>query len=264
MNAANFKRFSTITVLVAGALFFATQPGVAQQKTDALVFGSPLKNDIVFFYKYTEKVNHWFLDKDGKVQDSSERVLTYYLSERQLNAEIGGGTKTIEANIDSMHVDYRGRAGSIKFNTQSIDDVNNLQLVRHSAVLVPSALVNCVAQLTLSPYGTLVGMKSKSFVNVREQGEDPMLDDFVQKRIEHMVTPEFLSTILFPWRNVVPLGRIVAFGTSTPVQMTTTLDRVVFTDTATVVLEHSDSNPTHGVIDFKASLANSATEWVTF
>lgn len=264
MNASGFNRFAFLCLLAGGMLLLGAERGSAQEKTDALVFGSPLKNDIVFFYRYTETVREWFLDKDGEVQDSSERALTYFIGQRQLNSDLGGGAKVIEANIDSMHLDYRGRAGDVVFNTQNLSNAQDMELVRHPAILVPSSIVNCVTRITLSAYGTLVNMSSQSIENLRRQGEDPMLDDYTQKGIEYIVKPEYLSTVLFPWRNAVPLGRIVPFGESTKVAMTSTVDRVVFHDTATVVLEHSDEAGVAGVLDFKAPLSNPSTEWVTF
>ena len=264
MNASGFNRFAFLILLAGAAVLLGTEQGSAQEKTDALVFGSPLKDDIVFFYRYTETVQEWFLDKDGAVQDSSERVLTYFIGQRQLNSDLGGGAKVIEANIDSMQLDYRGSAGNVTFNTQNLSNAQDMKLVRHPAILVPSSIVNCVTRMTLSAYGTFVNMNSQSIENLRKQGEDPMLDDYTQKGIEYIVKPEFLTTVFFPWRNVVPLGRIVPFGKPMKVATTSAIDRIVFADSATVVLEHVNEDGVAGVLDFKAPLSNHVTEWTTF
>lgn len=242
-----------------------TQGGPSDGSGSAdFVFAGPLKNDILYSYKYTERVRVWILDKTGAVTDSSDRLLTYFLTERQTSAEIGGGAKVVEANIDSMHLEYHASDGDVDFNTQNIDHANDRKRINHPAVLVPSALVNAVGHFTLSPYGSLGDVTGTSIESVRRQGEDPMLDDFTQKRIEHMFSDDYLATVFFPWRSAVPLGRIVRFGDKMELPIIAGLDRITFRDEATVVVTEPDKELGAGVIDIHAELSHPTTEWVTF
>ena len=201
-------------------------------------FGPPLRDNILFAYTYTERVRSWFYDEKGALLDSSDRALTYFITQMQHPADIGGGAFDIEANIDSMRIDYRGMGGAIDFNTQNPDHVTDYSRIRHPAILVPSTLVSSVTHFIISPYGTLVDMKSPSFDNIRKQGEDPHLDNFTFKRIDQMINRDFLSTVFLPWRNLVPLGQTVPYDQELRVPFIGTLDRILFNDTAHVTLRH--------------------------
>lgn len=238
----------------------AQMPGSAGQFS----FGPPLRNGILFIYKYTERSKIRLFDKNGTLQDSSERVLTYFISQRQTEAQVGGGAIIIEANIDSMRLDYRGAGGDVTFDTQLLDDVNDATRVSHRAVLVPSTLVSSVARFTISPYGKLVGMESQAFANLLEQAQDPMLDDFTYKRVEQMINDEYLSTVFLPWRNAVPFGHTVEFGREIRIPFVGTLDRIVFADSVDVVLKRGDDDPDKPTLHFKAELSEPRTEWVTY
>lgn len=254
-------------VLAASVLTLLTSASAAAQNgsvANQFVFGPPLRTGIVFHYKYTERVKTWLLDKKGSVQDTSERILTYYVSERQTEAEIGGGATLIEANIDSMRLDYRGVGGDVMFNTQNKAEAQDMQRLRHPAVLVPSTLVSSVARFTISPYGSLVGMQSKAFESILEQAQDPMLDDFTYKRIEQMINEEYLSTVFLPWRNIVPYGHTLEFGKEMRVPFVDALDRVVFVDSVSVLLQPGDVDPLKPTLSFKATLSGPKTEWATF
>lgn len=253
----------TLALLLTAVSDAPAQNADAPGEDGTYAFGPPLRNGILFAYKYTERVKTWIADKRGSVQDSSERILTYYITQRQTDAEVGGGARVIEANIDSMRLDYRGPEGDAKFNTQSMDDVNNVELLRHRAVLVPSTLVSSLARFTISPYGSLVGVESKAFLSIREQGEDPMLDDFTYKRIDQMITDEYLSTVFLPWRNVVPYGHTLKYGRETRIPFIGALDRIVFVDSAAVTLKRGEKDPLKPRLEFRATVSDPKTEWIT-
>ena len=248
-------------LLLSGVMPVSAQKNVEK---DEFSFGPPLRNNILFAYKYTERVQSWMLDGKGNVVDSSERTLIYYITQRQRPALIGGGAYDIEANIDSMRLDYRGAGGDVEFNTQNRSHVSDVARVRHPAVLVPSTLVSSVTHFTVSPYGALVGMKSPAFESLKQQAEDPTLDDFTYKRIDQMINEELLSTVFLPWRNVLPLGQVVQYGTPINVPSITALDRIVFNDSTQVVLQHSNTDSTRPVLEFNGTLSNPSTEWVTY
>lgn len=268
------NHMSNRTLMIAAgvlALFSALGPqAVAQNRgngggENTFVFGPPLRNGILFSYKYTERVKTWMMDGKGSVQDSSERILTYYLTERQTDgdAAVGGGARIVEANIDSMRLDYRGAEGDVMFDTQNMEHTNDVIRLRHRAVLVPSTLVSSLTRFTISPYGSLVGVESKAFESIREQAQDPMLDDFTYKRIEQMITDEYLSTVFLPWRNVVPFGHTVEYGKPLRIPFIGALDRVVFVDSASVTLQRGEEDPLKPTLNFSATLSNPKNEWIT-
>ena len=252
-------------MLVLGTLSLsAQQGGESPGEEEKFSFGPPLRENILFAYKYTERVRAWYEDDKGKMIDSCDRTLIYYITEMQRPSPVGGGAYDIETNIDSMKVDYRGAGGSIDFNTQDPSHVTDYSRIRHPAILVPSTLVSSVTHFTVSPYGGLVGMESPSFDKVREQAEDPYLDEFTYKRIDHMIDKRFLSTIFLPWRNLLPLGREILYNTPVKVPFYGTLDRITFDDSATVTLRYSKEDPSRPHLEFEAPLSDPVVEWMTF
>lgn len=265
----------TRSLTLTAALFILAlalaQPASAQPSATAtppptnetFSFGHPLRDNILFAYKYTEKVRTWLSDADGAVTDSSERVLTYFITQRQKPGLLGGGAIEVEANIDSMRLDYRGAAGAVEYDNMILDHGRDLARLRHPAVLVPSTLVNSVAHFQLSPYGTMIDMKSISFDNLRVQAEDPSLDDFTYKRLGHMLDNRYLATVFFPWRNVLPLGRDIGVNKTIRVPMLSALDRIVFTDSADVTLIPA-ADGGQPVLNFTTPLTTPVTEWITY
>lgn len=228
-------------------------------------FGPPLRNNILFSYIYTEQVRTWILDATGSAVDSSERTLRYYITQRQRPAGMGEGTLEIESNIDSMHLDYRGTDDTITFNTQNRDHIANLEIVRHPSVLVPSALVNAVSFFKLSPYGRVIdSIRSVSITSLRNQRESPELDDFTYKRMDHMLEDEYLRTIFFPWRGVVPLGEEVEYNREHPVPFVGAIDRITFADTAKVTLIPASGGAPGPTLAFKARLRSPLYDWITY
>lgn len=240
------------------------QPGGEVERGGEVAFGPPLRDNILFHYVYTERVRHRFLNDAGEVIDSSERNLIYYITQRQMPSEFGAGAHNIETNIDSMKVRYVGSDGEISFNTQVLSDVQNITLVRHPAVLVPSTLVNSVTHATVSPYGTLGDtLRSESIASYREQKEDPMLDDFTYKRMDHLLTDEYLTTIFFPWRGVLPIGQTIEYGRPLSIPFIGALDRITFEDTASVLITPAEEGRGH-LLRFTARLSDPTYEWITY
>ena len=253
---------ATLLLCAPGDLF--AQQGSAKEMQQSVTFGPPLRDNILFHYVYTERVRHRFMDETGAVIDSSERNLIYYITQRQMPSEFGEGAHNIETNIDSMRIRYVGSDGEISFNTQVMADISDINLVRHPAVLVPSTLVNSVVHATISPYGSVADtLRSESIASYREQKEDPMLDDFTYKRMDHMMEDDFLKTIFFTWRGVLPIGRTVEYGRPTPIPFIATLDRITFEDTAAVVITAADEGRGH-LLRFTSRLSDPTYEWITY
>jgi hypothetical protein len=253
-------------LLTSQGLLLAQPSGAEPEQAPAeFEFGPPLRHNILFSYQYQEKVEVKLNNSDGTLIDSSERTVTYYISERQKPAGVGGGALDIEANIDSMRLDYRGSGGDVRFNTQNQAHTDDLDIIRHPAVLVPSTLVNSVAHFTVSPYGSYVNMQSESFESIRKQGDEPTLDDFTQQRIAHMIDGRFLSTIFLPWKNVVPFGENVPYDRPRDRVAWLTMNRILFRDTVDVVLHHGTGDHSDGpVLEFQGDLHNPVSDWMTF
>ena len=235
------------------------------QGGDTYLFGPPLRNNILFSYIYTERVKNWLVDPDGQEIDSSERTLVYYITQRQIASRTRQGAFELESNIDSMRLVYRGTDGEIEFNTQVREHIEQMELVRHPAVLVPSALVNAVNFFTISPYGSVVDtIRSPSISSLKRQRESPHLDDFTYKRMDHILEENYLTTIFFPWRGVVPIGALVSFGEPFPVPFVAALDRITFADTATALLSAPGENEKGPTLSFTAPLSNRIDEWMTY
>lgn len=253
-----------LTVAASGGIDLYGQ-GSVDDGPDHHTFGPPLRNNVLFSYIRTERVRTEVLDDKGNVRDSSERVLTYFITQRQRPARQGAGAVDIEANIDSMLLSYRGPAGSIEFNTQNLDHVSDVSLVRHPAVLVPSALVNSVAHLTISPYGSLVGVRSEAIASLREQAESPHLDDFTYKRLDHMLDDRYLTTVLFPWGNVVPLGREVPYDREMTIPLVTAVDRILIEDSVEVEVVPGFEEARKPILTFGAEFSGPPIlEWITY
>lgn len=242
----------------------AAQQGSQKGAEASVQFGPPLRNNILFHYIYTERVRHWFTDERGEVVDSSERNLVYYITQRQRASGLGAGAVEIETNIDSMRIRYTGTDGEISFNTQVMENISDLTLLRHPAVLVPSTLVNAVSHIAISPYGTVGdSIRSAAIASYREQKEDPMLDDFTYKRMDHFLEDDYLKTVFFPWRGVLPIGQSVTYEEPTPIAFVGALDRITFRDTAAVVVTAAEEGRGH-LLRFVAKLSDPQEEWITY
>jgi hypothetical protein len=222
-----------VFVVASGLPLFAQGPAPASN--ERFDFGPPLRPDIVFIYKYTERVTEVH-EMAGQIVDSTQRLLTYYISQRQIPSPERKGLLSIEANIDSMEIDVRGMDGNrIFFNTQRLTGAaGELELIRHREVFGPSTLVNRMVTFTISPYGEIIKVASPSLKQAREDVNDPRIDDFTRARILEVMTDEYLTSVYLPWRNVVPLSRKVPYNKDLPVPFLTAFDRVSFRDTASV------------------------------
>lgn len=233
-----FLHALTALLALAGA-----STAAAQQKP--LEFGPPLRPNIVFSYKFTERVSTVY-ESNGTPVDSGRRMLTYFISERQI--PLSNGRWQIEANIDSMQVEYSTTGGELRFDTQkaaSADfDIN------HREILAPSALVNRVANVTLSPYGEILGIDSDSFDFLREQIAEPGVDPVTHHRVLDLISPEFVGATMLPWRTVVPLGRTVSYGDTLRIPFAGILDRIPVRDSASAWLSTMNGKP---VLNFAAT-----------
>lgn len=205
----------------------ATATSIAQE--NEFRFGPPLRSNYVFGYKYTERVNAVH-EIGGTIADSSVRVVTYFVTQRQILANTGGPI-TVEANIDSMTLDVRGIEEHVTFNTQQFVE-GDWKNARHREVLGPSSIVNRLITANVSPYGEILDIKSEDLENVMRQAENPGVDDFTRVRIAEITTKDYLSTVFFPWR-MLPLGRSVGYDRSAPSPLVVALDRLAFRGTGT-------------------------------
>lgn len=259
----NRRIFSTLILTLALPAVLAAQ-GVDPQGRDAtpasLQFGPPLRANFVFAYKYTERVRST-LELDGALFDSTERLLTYYMTMHQTVATDGSHRVSLELNVDSMQLDFRSTGDSLHFHTQHLqgDDWN---MVRHREVLVPSAFVSRVMMFQLAPYGQVIGIGGKALADLREQGNVPEVDPFTRARLAEMTLDSYIASVLLPWRCVVPLGSRVQTGK--PVQLhdvPLTMDRTSFRNDVTSTLEYgADGLP---VLRFEAALDSVVTPTLT-
>jgi hypothetical protein len=203
----------------------------AAQDSAPFSFAAPLRPRIVFAYRYAERVRMAQRVNGGTI-DSSDRLLTYFITERQMAGE--NGTWTIEANIDSMRVDFNGAAGRALFNTQELG--GNEAMVRHREVLIPSSLVNRLVTFTLSPYGEIIDMKSEGLTELVKQASDPGIDQFTRDRLMAYLSKERLASIYFPWRGVTPMGQQMTYGKALSQPFITALDELPVRDTAMLQL----------------------------
>lgn len=260
------RRLSTHCALAALLLATPFVHAAAQApapKDDARFnFGPPLRSENVFVYKYTERVTELH-EMDGQMVDSTQRLLTYYISQRQVPSRNGSGLLLIEANIDSMEVDVRKMDGSrTYFHTQRLTGApEELELIRNREVFGPSTLVNRMVTFTLSPYGEVVKVESPSLKQAREDVKDPNIDEFTRARILEVMTDEYLTAVYFPWRNVAPLFRKVPYDKDVAVPFLTAFNRISYRDTATVRVVSGPDGAPH--LTFRAMLDRPLTKSVT-
>jgi hypothetical protein len=240
-----------VTAALAG---IAVSDASAQDKP--LAFGPPLRPNIVFSYKFTERVRAVY-ESQGQVVDSGQRVLTYYVSQKQ--EPMTGGRWQIEANIDSMRVEYVHNGETLHFNTQ--DAATEQFDINHREILGPSAIVNRVAMITLSPYGEVLNVESPSFEFLKEQIAAPGVDAVTRERVVDLISPEFLSAAVFPWRSVAPLGRTVGYSETLRVPFVGVLDRIAVRDTAEVTLTRHNGKATLG---FTSDFGHTARKLAAF
>jgi hypothetical protein len=249
-----------ILVTVAGSAWAAAQPGNIPKAVDddRFSFGPPLRRNVVLAYRYTERVTT-VNELNGHAYDSSERLLSYFITERQTSGDKKGLTN-IEANIDSMKIEYTTPDSKILFNTQHFDPANPGTL-KHREVFVPTVLVNHMVTFTLSPYGEVMKVASQGLDNAKDQAKEKSVPEFLRQRLAASTTDEYLQSVLLPWRGVAPLWRKVAYGQNVTMKGSTVLDRTSFRDTATVVLAHSpEGDP---VLRFNASFAKPLNKTMT-
>jgi len=265
-NGMTMSRLSTRCALAALLLVIPFVHAAAQApapKDDARFnFGPPLRSENVFVYKYTERVTERH-EMDGQMVDSSQRLLTYYISQRQVQSRGGTGLLLIEANIDSMEIDVRKMDGSkTYFHTQRLTGAQEeLELIRNREVFGPSTLVNRMVTFTLSPYGEVVKVESPSLKQARQDVNDPGIDDFTRARILEVMTDEYLTAVYFPWRNVAPLFRKVPYDKDIPVPFLTAFNRISYRDTATVRVVNGPDGAPH--LTYFATLDRPLTKSVT-
>ena len=225
-------------------------------QTKPFEFGPPLRPNIVFSYKFTERVSSVY-ESAGAVVDSGQRILTYYVSERQL--PLADGRWQIEANIDSMRVEYTNAGTTLRFNTQ--EAASEHFDINHREILAPSALVNRVAMITISPYGEILEIESPSFDFLREQIEDPAVDAVTRERVLDLISPEFIGATMLPWRSIVPLGRKVTYNDTLRLPFAGVLDRISVRDTAEVVLTRMNDAP---VLSFTSTFSRATRPKAAF
>ena len=245
---------------LVGAASALAQPGGIPKAADddRFSFGPPLRRNVVLAYKYTERVKT-VNELNGHAFDSSERVLSYFITERQVPGDKKGLTN-IEANIDSMKLEYTTPDSKILFNTQHFDPANPGTL-KHREVFVPTVLVNHMVVFTLSPYGEVMSVKSEGLDNAKEQAKDKAVGDFLRHRLTASTTSEYLQSVLLPWRGVAPLWRKVAYDQEVKMKSATVLDRTSFRDTATVALVRSPEG--EPVLRFSAHFAKPLNKTMT-
>lgn len=230
INAASFALFACTAL---GAALLHTPLRAAADSTFS--FGPPLRPGIIFTYKCTERVkvvNHLGADN----RDSSERTVTYFISERQITNSDGKGGVEIQANVDSMRIEYQGMDGSILFDTQHLKGSESI--VRHREVLGPSVVVNRMATFQLSPYGQILKMESVGLAELDKELQDPTIDPFTRERVNEVRSDANIQSLLMPWRGLLPTGEKVQFGQPLKRSYVGVLDRTLFRDDAIVKLAH--------------------------
>lgn len=222
-------------------------------------FGPPLRDNIVFTYKYVERVTE-LVEAEGQLVDSSRRIVTYYISERQLPAR-DKGLISVEVIVDSMEIDRRGMGEPLYFNTQQIAHASDQRLVSHRDVFAPSILVNRMVTFVMTSYGQILRVESPSRKQALQDIESAPLDPFTRERLRATLADEYLASVMLPWRNVVPFGQKVAFDKPQRIPFWTAFDRVSFRDTALVTLVKAPDGAAH--IRFSAQLTRPLTSMVT-
>lgn len=250
MNRSLLRSLSIVAALAG----LTAADAAAQVKP--LQFGPPLRPNIVFSYKFTERVRAVY-ESGGAAIDSGSRILSYFISQKQ--SPLSGGRWLIEANIDSMHVEYMHNGESVTFNTQNA--AHESFDINHREILAPSAIVNRVAMITLSPYGEVLEVESPSFDFLIEQIAEPGVDPVIGERVLDLIAPEFLSATLLPWRSIAPLGQAVTYDDTLSIPFAGVLDRIPVRDTAKVVLTRQNGK---AVLNFSSDFARSTRPVAAF
>jgi hypothetical protein len=245
------------TLLLAAAILSGSSAARAQEC--GMTFGPPLRQNMLFAYKYTERVRAVYETpgENGPIRDSSERTLTYFITERQLPFIGDQGLVKIEVNIDSMQMEYHSGDESLTFDTQK--QATEYKDITHRELLVPSALVNRVAIFTLSPYGELVKIEGP-ILDIRNQVNAPQIDEFTRDRGMALTAQEYLVSVMFPWRGAAPLGRSVVCGRPLEIKTGLVLDRVPFADPVEATFTMSGENR-H--LNYQGTLAHPAVRTMT-
>lgn len=234
-------------ILPAGAVLRAQQA--------VYEFGPPLRANIVFSYKYTEKVRE-IHESEGQVLDSSARTQIYYVSERQ--RPLSNGRWQIEVNIDSMRNEYVHNGETLVFNTQAVAPSVNFN---DREILGPSVIVNRPAMVTLSPYGEILEVKSESFDGLVEQLSDTTVDPVTRERVLGLITPEYVSAVFLPWRSVAPLGQSVKSGDTIHREVGLAIDRIPVRANAASVVTGSKDKP---ILNFSADIVAPARKMAAY
>lgn len=202
-------------------------------------FGPPLRSNHVFAYKYTERVTtvHEMM---GSVVDSSERLLTYFITQHQFPTPGKSGMLTVQANIDSMMLEIRTDGDHrLVFNTQTFNQTDG-KAAGHRDVLVPSSLVNRFVTFNVTSYGEILSVDSRDLDNVLAQAKDSSIDAFTRTRLAEITTDQYLASVFLPWR-MLPVGRQVKYNDQVSVPLWMGLDRLSFKGKGKAMLTKSPS-----------------------
>lgn len=251
-------RLALIAGAVCGAALLST-PAHAADSTFS--FGPPLRPNIIFTYKCTERVRVVNRSADGSAEDSSDRTVTYFVSERQItSAGIKGGVD-IRANVDSMRIEYKGLDGAISFDTQHLR--GNEAIVKHREVLAPSIVVNRMVTFSLTPYGQVLKIEGPGLTEFQQELRAPGIDAFTRERATNAMSDESLTWILLPWRGLLPNGQHVKYNQAKKKAIAAILDRTVFRDTATVTLKTGEDKKPHLLISSTLDHPSSAMRTIS-
>lgn len=241
-------------LLCSGALLAQPSP----HGGEPVQFGPPMRPNTLFAYKYTERVKQ-VMEVNGRVMDSSERVLTYFFTERQRPHPDRDGLLLVEANIDSMRVEVVRPGDTLRFNTQVPGDWAN---TKSREVMGPSVLVNRILAWTVDGYGAVVSSEEKGFKDLRRQVQDPSVDLFTRARVLEVIDPSYIRTIMIPWRGSVPVGRTMPLDRPYSADMLAALDRTPFTARAKAHLERPADGRLHAKVT--GTLGKTAAKTFTY
>jgi hypothetical protein len=228
------------------------------QENKTFSFGPPLRANIVFAYKYSERLQS-VQQMHGQIVDSSDRTLTYFITERILPGE--NGTFTVEANVDSMRIDANSMGEKLSFNTQQLK--GSEMMVRHREVLAVTSLVNRMVTFTLSPYGEVIQIESQPLQELLQQAQAPSVDAFTRERVRSLAGNGYLASVFLPWRGLTPVGRTVKYGEKVSMPFWSSIDLLSFNDTAVVTIQHSTDGTPGPTVGFTATLDNPLNKMMT-
>jgi hypothetical protein len=247
------------SLLFLGTLFGLMMSLSAEaQEKKTFSFGPPLRANIVFAYKYSERL-HSVQQMHGEIVDSSDRTLTYFITERILPGE--NGTFTVEANVDSMRIEASGMGDKVSFNTQQLK--GSEEMVRHREVLAVSSLVNRMVTFTLSPYGEVIKIESQALQELLQQAQATNVDAFTRERVRSLAGNGYLASVFLPWRGLTPVGRTVNYGDNVSMPFWSSIDLLSFNDTATVTVQRSTDATPGPTVSFTATLDNPLNKMMT-